>query len=375
MPIFGLFAALIFFSLSCATARIDRSELPLEPVSPAAFELSRIHLPAGDSILRVAPPTGKSFVVNLAKLVELKASYLEKHEPTNALNTTSQENESRHYLNLLATSSFGGGALTGESELAYSPINSLAGQCGCKDWPKMFRIGLKNRWGGLSYGADYKSMDRGFVSLTGIAAEHTRDQSQLWGEHPLGPFNIRGSIGESWEKPDTDGFRVSRGGTVALSFNRSQWGAMVASTYQWVEQRPASNQEMTVLTNSLTGSYRPFGFLSVTPSFSITEERNPYTGLRAETPRTELTFAYAPSLNSFKLIGGSSFAQRFSTDGLNNVRTIGTTAALDWKLGKFLGEDDILSFNLNYNQQLDFTSSTNSQNNFSGMLQLKIFGF
>jgi hypothetical protein len=378
MPKFGLFAALIFFSLSCATAKIERSQLSLEPVAPpAALELSRIHSPYGDSFLKAAPLAGNTLVVNFGpKLVELKASYLEKREPANALNANPHENELRRYLNLLATSSFGGGSLTGESELTYSPLNSLPGQCACKDWPKMFRLGLKNRWAGLSYGADYKSIDRGFVSLAGITTEQTRDEGQLWGEHGLGPFTIRGSIGESSDKPlDTDGFRVSRGTTVAFSFNRSQWGAMLASTYQWVEQRAASNQETTVLTNTLTGSYRPFSFLSVNPNFSITEERNQYTGARTETPRTELVFAYTPSPDSFKLIGGSSFTRRFGADGLSNVRTFGTTAALDWKLGKFFGEDDVLSFNLNYNQQLDFISSTNPQNNFSGMLQLKIFGF
>ena len=30
------------------------------------------------------------------------------------------------------------------------------------------------------------------------------------------------------------------------------------------------------------------------PNFSIKEERNPYTGIRTETPRTELIFAYTP---------------------------------------------------------------------------------
>lgn len=379
MPKFGLLAALIFFCLSCATARTDLSDLTLEPVtSPAAFEMSqRIHSTNGDNILKPPPNAGKTFVVNLGpKLVELKASYLEKLEPANGLNANGQEHELRRHLNLLASSSFGGSGLTGESELAYSPLNSLPGQCECKDWPKMFRLGLKNRWAGFRYGADYKSVDRGFVSLAGITTEQARDEGHLWGEHGLGPFNIRGSIGESWEKPlDTDGLRVSRGPTVAFSFNRSQWGAMVASTYQWVEQRPAANQETTALTNTLTGSYRPFSFLSVNPNFSITAERNQYTGVRTETPRTELIFTYTPSPKSFKLTGGSSFTRSLSADGLNNIRTFGTTAALDWKLGKFFGEGDVLSFNLNYNQQLDFISSTNSHNNLSGMLQLKITGF
>jgi hypothetical protein len=340
MSKFSFFIALVFFSLSCATARIETSQLSPESVaSLGTFELPRIYHPNGDSISSPPAHAGKTIVLDLGpKLVNIKASYLEKREPVNALNADPQ--------------------------------------CTCKDWPKMFRFGLKNRWAGLRYGADYKSIDRGFVSLAGIGTEHTRDESQLWGEHGLGPFNVRGSIGESWEKPlETDGSRVSRGATLAFSLNRPQWGAMLASTYQWVEQRPSPNQEATVLTNTLTGSYRPFSFFSVNPNFSITEERNQSTGVRTGTPRTGLTFAYTPPLDSFKLIGGSSFARSFSADGLNNVRTLGTTAAIDWKLGKFVGEDDILSFNLNYNQQLDFNSSVNSHNSFSGMLQLKVFGF
>ena len=379
MPKFGLIAALIFFSLSCTIAQTERPQFALEPVAlPAVPELSQtIHSSHGDNILKPTPIAGKTVVVNLGpKLVQLKASYLEKREPANPLNPNPQENELRRYLNLLATSSFGVGGLTSESELAYSPVNSLPSQCACKDWPKMFRLGLKNRWAGLRYGADYKSIDRGFVSLAGVATEQDLDEGQIWGEHALGPFSIRGSIGESSEKLlDTDSLRISRGPTVAFSFNRPQWGAMLASTYRWVEQRSASDQETTVLTNTLAGSYRPFNFLSVNPNFSITEERNPYTGARIETPRTELVFAYTPAPDSFKLTGGSSFTRSFSADGLNNVRTFGTTAALDWKLGKLFGEDDVLSFNLNYNQQLDFTSSTNPHNNFSGMLQLKIVGF
>ena len=43
----------------------------------------------------------------------------------------------------------------------------------------MFRLGLKNRWAGFRYGADYKSVDRGFVSLAGITTEQARDEGHL----------------------------------------------------------------------------------------------------------------------------------------------------------------------------------------------------
>ncbi|HSF59223.1 MAG TPA: hypothetical protein VLD83_14220, partial [Candidatus Binatia bacterium] len=150
------FAALIFFSVSCTIATTDKPQFALEPVAlPAVPDLPEtIHSPYSNDILKPAPLAGKTIVVNLGpKLVELKASYLEKREPANPLNVNPQENELRRYLNLLATSSFGVGGLTGESELAYSPLNSLPSQCACKDWPRMFRLGLKNRWAGLRYGA------------------------------------------------------------------------------------------------------------------------------------------------------------------------------------------------------------------------------
>lgn len=310
-----------------------------------------------------------------SKLVELKGSYVEKHEQATALRSNPlYDGELRRYLNLLATSSFGG--FTGEAELSYSLLNSLPGQCPCEDWPRMVRVGLKNRWRGLRYGADYKSLDRGFVSIEGATIEQARDEGVLWGEHSLGPFNIRGSIGESWEKLlDGSGLRVTRSVMTSLNFDRSQWGARFLSSYEWVEQGAVLNQETRVLTNMLAGSYRPFNVLWVSPHFSIKEERSPYTGARTETPRTELIFAYVPFRNSFKLTGTTSFARSFGSEGLNNVRTFGTAAAVDWRIGKFLGKDDFLSFNLNYNQQLDFISPANSYSDLSGMLQLRITGF
>ena len=70
------------------------------------------------------------------KIVELKASYLEKHEQASASNATSPDGKLRRYLRLLGTSSFGGSGLTGESELLYSPLNSLRVSARAKNGPK-----------------------------------------------------------------------------------------------------------------------------------------------------------------------------------------------------------------------------------------------
>ena len=373
-----LLAALIFL-FSCTTAGTELSQISTEP-APSSHTFAMpdpIAFSQTDATPKTVVPAGKTLVLSFGpKLLELKASYLEKRDASSEPNGTLQDGNSRRYLNLLATSSFAGSGLTGEGELSYSPLDPVTGQCACKDWPRMLRLGLKNRWGGLSYGADYKSIDRGFVSIAGTAADQARDEGQLWGEHSLGPFNLRGSIGESWEKLlDVDSLRVTKNATASLNFNRSQWGAKFASSYEWIDAGAAPNQETTAFTNALTGSYRPFDFLTVNPNFSIREERNAYTGTRTETPRTELIFAYTPVRDGFRLTGTTSFARSFGADGLNNIKTFGTTAAVDWRIGKFLGKDDYLSLNLNYNQQVDFISPGNSHNDLSGMLQLRITGF
>jgi len=373
-----LLAALIFL-FSCTTAGTELSQISTEPApsSHTSAMPDPIAFSQTDATPKTVVPAGKTLVLSFGpKLLELKASYLQKRDASSEPNGTLQDGNSRRYLNLLATSSFAGSGLTGEGELSYSPLDPVTGQCACKDWPRMLRLGLKNRWGGLSYGADYKSIDRGFVSIAGAAADQARDEGQLWGEHNLGPFNLRGSIGESWEKLlDVDSLRVTKNATASLNFNRSQWGAKFASSYEWIDAGAAPNQETTAFTNALTGSYRPFDFLTVNPNFSIREERNAYTGTRTETPRTELIFAYTPVRDGFRLTGTTSFARSFGADGLNNIKTFGTTAAVDWRIGKFLGKDDYLSLNLNYNQQVDFISPGNSHNDLSGMLQLRITGF
>ena len=374
-----LLALLGFLSFSCTAANTQISQVSTDPTaSSRSFEMyDPKNFPQTDGMPGILAPSSKTLVMSLGpKLVELKASYLEKPEQPSAPNTTtSPDGNLRRYLSLLATSSFAGSGVTGESELTYSPLNSLPGQCACKEWPKMLRLGLKSRWDGLKYGAEYKSTDRGFVSINGVAADQTRDEAQLWGEHSFGLFNIRGSIGESWEKPlDSNSPRVTRNATAALKFNRSQWGAQFVSSYEWIEQETIQNQQTTAFTNTLIGSYRPFDVLSVNPNFSIKEERNPYTGIRTETPRTELILAYTPFRDT-KLTGTTTFARSFGAEGLNTARGFGTTAAIDWRIGKFLGKEDFLSFNFNYNQQPDFISSANPQKDLSGMLQLRITGF
>ncbi|MGH7831365.1 MAG: hypothetical protein ACREP8_14435, partial [Candidatus Binatia bacterium] len=70
-----------------------------------------------------------------------------------------------------------------------------------------------------------------------------------------------------------------------------------------------------------------------------------------------------------------SYTRSFSTNAASELRTVGATAAIDWKAGRFLTGKEILSLNLRYNRLLDFVSSRSSHENISVMLQLKVSGF
>jgi hypothetical protein len=279
-------------------------------------------------------------------------------------------------LNVLGTSLLGGSGFIGEGELTYSPLDALPGHDLAAEWPKTLRVGIKNRWGDVSFGADYKSIDSGFISIHGVRTDQARDEGRLWAERILGPFNLRGSVGQTWDQlPDTREMRITRSATASFNLTRPQWGGSFTSTYALVEPGLPSEPQMGVITNSLTGSYRPLSFLSLGPSFSLRQEWNRSTGLRTESPTTGFSIAYAPMREPYKLTSGTSFSRSLSADGLKDFTRLGTAAAFDWKLGKFIGKEDLLSLNFNYNRQLDELSSPRLQSNFLGMLQLKVTGF
>ncbi len=310
------------------------------------------------------------------KLLELKASYFETGRRPLSLDSTWQQNNNvQRFLDVVGSSSLGGTGFTGEGELTYSPLDSSPGPHLNVEWPKMFRVGIKNRWSGIGFGADYRSIDQGFISTAGARTDQARDEGQFWSEGAIGPFNLRGSVGQSWERLlGNEGAQISRTATASLNLKQAQWGGTLTSSYTLVDPAVRLDPPGAVFTNSLIGSYRPSKNFSLGPSLTLKQAWD-RSGVRTESPATGFALAYTPARDPYKLTAVTSFSRSFSTDGTTDLKTVDTTAAFDWKLGKFLGREDVLSFNLKYNYQLDLVSPPNFRHDITGMLQLKVVGF
>jgi hypothetical protein len=275
------------------------------------------------------------------------------------------------YFELRATSVLAGTSLVGDGEMSYSVLDSSADNMR----PAMIRFGLTNRWRDLKYGADYKSVTKGFIPIAGLVADQPRDEALIWIEHGAGPFNLRGSIGESWERLTNTDLRVTRLAGATLQIKRARWGGSLTTSYGLIDQGVGTNGESTAVINRLTTSYRPSDFLLLEPNFSIKDEWNQHSGVRTQTPASGFSIIYTPPGNSFLLMGGTTFSRIFNNDGASDVSMHGASAGIDWKIGKFLGPNDTLSFTFNYDRRLDRIYRTNSQDGLSGMLQFKIAGF
>jgi hypothetical protein len=255
-------------------------------------------------------------------------------------------------------------------------LDSLKAQCGCEEEPRMLRLSLKDQWAGFNFGGDYRSLGKGYVFMTDQRVDQARDEAQLWGEHSLGPANLRGSIGESWERlSEINQFRLTKTAATTVNFNRPAWGGGWISSFSLVGEGSDKNYDTTVFNQTVTGAYRPINGLSLGSNFSFKQERNINSGIRTDTPGAGLTFFYSPLKDGPSLTGTTSYTKSFSADGSSNVGIVNLMAGINWKLGKFLAKDDVLSFNLRYNHQLDFVSPNASHEDFGGMLQLKIVGF
>jgi hypothetical protein len=330
-----------------------------------------------DSMLRdLKQPSKKTLALELGpKLVELRATYWEKRKeqrPSPGILSSPDPAGLGRYFNLFATLSPFNGSLVGESEIAYSTLgfSSLTEQ-----QPIMSRLGASGRWDKASYGVDYRSFGRGFVSLTGAKVEHDRDESQLWGEYDFGLVRVRSGAMEAWEKNSkTNDLTLTRTAAASMQLVKPDWSALFSSSSSWIGRGEESGNKAFAFANGFALVYRPATLFTIEPNINFRHEWDRAARLKTGTPSAGLALAYTPS-RDLLLIGRASYARDLSDDPLKLASIVNTTAGLSWKIGKsFLGEQS-LSMQLEYKNESRPIVPDSQQSNITGTVQFKIAGF
>lgn len=322
-------------------------------------------------------PSNKTLALEFGSgLVEVRAAYWEKRREGGlpfGSPEVSGAAQGGPYFDLLAKSSPFDGILVGESELAYSGLGVSSSLP--EHYPIMSRFGLTGRWGKAGYGALYRSVGAGFVSLAGAKAEHDRDESQLWGEYDFGLFRLRGAARETWEQNSaTHDLTLTKTATTSFHLARRNWSTSLSSSYSWIGRGETPRHKTVAFANGLVLAYRFANPFTVEPNVSFRQEWDPATGRKTDTPSAGLTLAYAP-YRELQMIGRASYARDLSEDPRGDASIMNSTAGLNWKLGKSHFGEPSLSIHLEYIIESRHALADSQQNRFAGAVQFKIAGF
>lgn len=373
------FASLLFLvSCLCRTLAFAQAEVsdtfPSEiPEAIALFPNAFAGI-NGVQIDATAPLSKVNFALEFGrKLLEVKASYFEKRiqEPA-ALGSASDPMWLGKYADLLAVSSQFGGKLVGEAEAAYSTLGILPSS---DRLPMMTRLAVHGRWGKSGYGLSTRSSGRGYVSPAGLKTEHARDERQIWAQYDLGPYRVRGAVGEMWEDNfDTRQLTLTRTTATSFYLNKPGWNAVLSSSYSTIANNEHLDQKTLALSHGLSFAYRFTSLLTLEPNVSFKQEWAPITSLKTDTCSAGFGLTYTPS-RDLQWIGRATYARDSSEDPLRAGSLVNAATGLNWKLGKsFLGEQSV-SLQLEYKNESRLTAPDNQQASLTGTIQFKILGF
>jgi hypothetical protein len=110
------------------------------------------------------------------------------------------------------------------------------------------------------------------------------------------------------------------------------------------------------------------------PNLSFKQEWDQTTGAKIDTPSAGFLLSCTPWSN-LQLIGRASYSRDMSEDSVRDASTLNTLASLNWKIGRSLGADQYLAFQVEYRNQRANPTISNSSPNITGMVRLKLLDF
>ncbi len=275
---------------------------------------------------------------------------------------------------------------------------------------RMVRFALSGTLQQFRYGANYRSAGRAFFN--------SPDQTvrELWGEVQWGVTKFRSVVGEMWNNVDLDPSqprveqRYSRIGLSlakpswpefsltyarnssasifdpigflpervrsnsiegALAYSGTSWNARLASSYIRMADDLRAGAESIALAQSLSGLYRPFSSLTITPVLSYWSQQRSWSGARMQTPTASLSLQYKQSQRLLvSAIGGYTSSR--STDRLTNTESIVSRGLFAFSLDPIYGRAAMLSLEAAYTNTMNHASPALNTEDISGLLRFLV---
>jgi hypothetical protein len=332
----------------------------------------------GNSVFQLpdARPVESSVQFHLAeRTLRLKTSYFEKNFPQDPLDG---ENRRRRVMSIVGTSDLVGDLLKSETGFAYNPFSPGMFAGPGAEIPTMFRFGVKGKWQGYQYGAEYRSSDKDFMNLKGSEARRSEKASRIWGERAFGPVRVNMALSQLWTNVNeiSNQRRVTRRTSASVHLKKSNWDTKISSHYQLRKDRFLDGKTVEEMSQELRTSYKPVDFLKISPRFKLREEWDRTSGVRTENPLVSLSFTLKSRREILNITGSTSYGWTRSSDRLTNARNFWSKAKLIWNLRRsFRGVEKRLSLEVSYRNKVDLISRGNSGDDFSAKVLFTVFSF
>jgi len=393
-----VFIVAIFTLALCYPAGAVRAEEPQSaPGTLEFFSPSQSSLPPFVMGRRIGTSKpGKSLVLlNLGKnSLTVKTQYFENIEAASGLTT---ENQAQGQLSALATSSIIDRLLTAEGELAYSSFNSQSvsseylGGLGDENH-RLFRFGAKGAWADFMYGAEYRSVGKDFINLSGAKFAADQEGGELWVQRKFDLFTVKTSLSDFTnnvgEDPTLPQMTTFQGGA-NLSYARPSWP--VFSVFYSKGSQSSANEPSGF--HPRTGSIDTVGTslyyqaskwdTTLSSTYSLSDmtvkpagryHLSPYE-VQTNTPVLSLALNYRPSILPVQMSTFGSYTHTEAGDGYTNSDVLNLSAAMVWNLGKSRYGKNTLSLGTTLNRCLDNVNPDGSNQDLSVWVRLKVAAF
>lgn len=363
------------------------------------FSISQLVVPPVSNVERpgTAQPSKSLVLLNWGQnALTVKTQYFEK--AAEAPTPLSAQNQAQGQLRALATSSIFDRLLGAEGELAYSSFNSKS-LGGLGEVPnRMIRFGLKGEWAEYVYGAEYRSVGKDFMNLSGPSIAGDQDGGELWVQKKFGIFTARMSLSDFTNNVAGDSLlpQITRlQGGASISVAQPSWP--VLSLFYLMGSQWSSNEPSDF--HPQTGSFDSFGAsmnykaaqwdTTLASTYALSDitsrlgnEPTSAGGFRSNssrvltaTPALSLGLNYRPSILPLQIGASGAYSKNKASDGYTNNDVFHLSANLTWSLGETRAGKNTLSLGTTFNRYLDHIDPAGSNRDISVWVRLKIAAF